>query len=393
MDATEAIGGLLERAGVRRVFGDRLGGLPCVPVADRRLGELLAAADGRVNRMGACRTGRELLLTSAPGLDPRTAPIRSAADLVPLLAGPSPLDVPGAIRVDLDIDLDEPAAMAEDAAPQRWLRRVRLSPDLGGDRVAVLAGPGVVRSGAVDQLQAFAATTGWGVVNTWGAKGVFRWDSPFHLGTAGLQARDFELAGIIEAHFVVAVGVDPAEAPPDRLAGPEIIDLHPLDLASAVAGWTEPAGEPERPPLYTELSAVVMPLYDDDRTPRNPARAARELGADLPPGGLVAADPGPAGFWVARTFPTVDPGSVLVPATSADGFAAAAALVAGLDGRPSVAVTTGPVDATTTELLDLARQLEVEVDLHVWGDGGEEVDFGALAALEEVAGPVVAWTA
>ena len=51
--------------------------------------------------------------------------------------------------------------------------------------------------------------------------------------------------------------------------------------------------------------------------------------------------------WIARTFPTTDARSIGVPATVAPGYAAAAALVARLDGRPAIAVTTAPADSMT----------------------------------------------
>ena len=52
-----------------------------------------------------------------------------------------------------------------------------------------------------------------GVLNTWGAKGVFDWRSRHHLATAGLQEHDFALAGLGDADLIVATGVDPDEAP------------------------------------------------------------------------------------------------------------------------------------------------------------------------------------
>lgn len=184
--------------------------------------------------------------------------------------------------------------------------------------LGILVGPGVVRAGCVDGLQAFARRVGCGVVNTWGAKGVFRWDDPLHFGTAGLQARDFELAGLGEVDLLVTSGLDPDEVtsrPWEGLA--EVWDVAPEELATFSASL--PAGTTERPALYTALAAVVGPMYERPESP--PARAAA-LAASLTDGAVVVARPGLVGFWIARTFPTSRPGSVLIsregPVTLAD---------------------------------------------------------------------------
>src|SRR5688572_33167773 len=114
--------------------------------------------------------------------------------------------------------------------------------------LGILAGPGVVEAGCVEGLQAFARRVGCGVVNTWGAKGVFRWDDPLHFGTAGLQARDFELAGLGDVDVLVTSGLDPAEVtsrPWDGRA--EVIDVAPADLATFAGSL--PAGSLDRPAL------------------------------------------------------------------------------------------------------------------------------------------------
>ena len=77
---------------------------------------------------------------------------------------------------------------------------------------------------------------------------------------------------------------------------------------------------PPYPPLYAELSAALADLYADDSVPLNPAKAAADLGAARPAGALVAADPGPAGLWIARTFPTTESGSVIVPSRPVAGL-------------------------------------------------------------------------
>lgn len=178
----------------------------------------------------------------------------------------------------------------------------------GGSRLGILVGPGVVADGCVGGLHAFADRAQCGVVNTWGAKGVFRWDDPYHFGTAGLQARDFELAGLGAVDVLVTSGIDPEEVTSRPWEGrAEVIDIEPCDLASFDRPL--PPGSNERPALYTELAAVVGPLYDD---PRSPAARAAELAASLRDGETIVARPGLVGFWLARTFPTTRPGSVRI---------------------------------------------------------------------------------
>jgi hypothetical protein len=315
------------------------------------------------------------------------------------------------------MDLDEPAG--DDLEPlqvQEGGDFFSLSPSLADMNIVVLAGPGVVRDGKVDGLQQFAAEAGVGVLNTWGAKGVFRWDSPHHFGTGGMQERDYELAGLADADVILAVGIDPDESPRDRWELAQVLDAEPWQLPALAFNWPEQAPPAEPPPLYLELSSALQPLYASDEMPMSPARAAADLAQVLPEGGLVAADPGPAGLWVARCFPTTEPGSVVVPATKAEGFAAAASWLAGLDGRPAVGVTTFPLDDTTDAVIELAHDRRDRLILEEWGaDGGigdahshatrlevalksggvdvlpTPVEFAHTKTLVQVAGPVTAW--
>ncbi len=235
--------------------------------------------------------------------------------------------------------------------------------------VGFLVGPGVLAH--VDGVRALAERLGVAAVNTWGAKGVFRWDSPFHGGTAGLQARDFELAGLGEIDVLVTSGLDPAEVTSRPWEGrAEVVDVEPAGLAAFGETWAHPPATPSRPRLYTDLAAVVGPLYDD---PATPAARARALSQGLAPGGVVVAPPGLAGFWVARTWPTVEPGSVIVPATTEPGRAERAARAAAAEGRPVLFVSDRPAEIDGVETV-------------VW-DG----DLAIPPALLDVAGPLVAW--
>jgi hypothetical protein len=223
-------------------------------------------------------------------------------------------------------------------------------------------------------LRAFAAAGDLGVANTWGAKGVFAWDSPHHLGTCGLQAADFELLGFAEADAIVCVGLDDDESPRARVALAPTVDVAP-DALGAATGRVERVGAPLPNDLYPRLAAVAQPGYVDDKVPLHPARAVADLGAVLPDGGFLAADPGVAGLWVARTFPTpaLAPGAprrVVVPERREPAAALRRALAAARAGRPAIAVTTAPLDDATASAIDAVVAETVPLVIEVWSARG-----------------------
>ncbi len=436
----DLLGAQLRALGVRRVYRavgadlPPVPGLPEVHAGDPSLASILADASGRIDPGGggaagaALLPGRRLRLSSAPGLAAEPVTIDDPADLAPMLAAWTVGLVHTAVEFVLDLDLAGPAPAGVGAlllghdAPRG--RAVTLDPALAEVGILILAGPGVLRSGpqAVDALHEAASVMGAGVLNTWGAKGLYRWDDPHHHGTVGLQARDFELAGVHDGRIVVAVGIDPVEAPEHLWQSGRVVEVGPEQLVHLALRWERadpPPAPPPPPPLYGMLRQALAPLYADDAVPFNPARAAADLADARPPAAIVVADPGPAGLWIARTLPTTALGSVVVPATMADGFAAAAAIDGGLDGREVIAVTHGPLTEASAALLDLASSLGVGVTLEVWGVGGGPVataaarraavvgavmdrhtvstldvpvDFGPTSVLEAVAGEVIAWS-
>ena len=258
-------------------------------------------------------------------------------------------------------------------------------------RTAMLAGPGVLRDRAVDGLRELAAAAHIGVANTWGAKGVFNWDSPHHLGTCGLQADDFELLGFADLDLLWIVGLDPAESPPDRYElGARVVPIQPADLGAFATQVARSSYPIVPPPLFERLAAVAQPGYVDERFPRHPARAVLEIKQSMAPGGIVTAQPGPAGLGVARTFPTDAPGTVVVPAVSVPGIGIAVALAAALAGMPATAVAAGPLDDISLGLIELATSRDARLSVEVWG---EEVDLSLTSLLVDAAGAVVAWAA
>lgn len=418
----DAIAGLLRGLGVQLVAGRPLGDLPHLPVADADLACLLADSAGRaLGGWGAALLDDGVLhLSCKPGGRAHPQRVTSLDEVVAevgLLVDHRHL--PRTLALHLDCDLDAPVGPGGGVPRHDDGVVVTLHPSLGELRLGVLVGPGVARGGYEAGLSSLAAKLGVAVFNTWGAKGVFRWDSPYHGGTVGLQARDLELAGFGELDVLITAGLDPDETPASALDGfgaLQVQDVEPWQLAALTHAWSATPPPPEgRTRAYSELAAVVTPLYESTASPLSPARAALHLSGARPAGGVVVAQPGAAGFWVARTFPTGEVGSVVVPATVEPGSAVAAAVAGAALGRPVLAVLDALDDADRA-LIELAEGLGLAVPVQVWSPVGplvstdeharlttEQFVAGATSILEvgvdtdapgsllDVAGPIAAW--
>ncbi len=130
---------------------------------------------------------------------------------------------PGATHLELPEDV---MALTLDAAPLPRHTPVKPEPGLreleraaeiicSAENPVALAGNGAVRTRAAAALRTFAAQTGIPVAETFMAKGLLDDEDPRALGTVGLQARDYALAGFEEADVVVAIGYDLVEHAPE----------------------------------------------------------------------------------------------------------------------------------------------------------------------------------
>jgi len=214
--------------------------------------------------------------------------------------------------------------------------------------------------------------------------------------------------------------VSDGEAPADRwrtLA--PVLEISPGEMDPLSQIWSRPdAAWPEVPELRSRLAGVTQRGWADEGSPLPPTKVTRGYGAVLGDGGLVAADAGLGGYWVARTFATTRLGGAQVPAEVVPGFAVAAALVARLrdPSRPVLAVLDARPEGAAVEVLDLADRLGLGIGVEVWSADGDELDGDAHAArlrrlatversevvtlatspdqlpeMIDAAGPIVAW--
>ncbi len=244
---------ILSAAGIGAAYGRPLPGLPVRAVSDPGVALMLAHAHRSVHTTPAVAHlgGGTVVVTglspeaergSPPALPTARVVVKDAAALAAVAASVGPAVTDSGLVLQLDLDLDTPGA-----APTQ----LDLGPAAGGwqaadddvvadaaaaNRIVVLAGPGVVAAGAVGGLHALATAGRLGVLNTWGAKGVFHWQSPHHWATVGLQELDFELGGLGGADLVLAVGIDEREAPPRLWARYPHRVVAPASLDAVAAG-------------------------------------------------------------------------------------------------------------------------------------------------------------
>lgn len=415
--------------GARRVFRapgsemPALVGLDEVAVPTAELASILADADGRLARgVGAgpgvaFLDGRRLRLSSQPGERVEVHEVFDVVSVPATLAGWTLGEVHATAEYDLFVDFFAPAPdglepVALDAASDQL---ITLSPTLADFATMLLVGPGVARAGQSDAVAEAARRTGAGVVATLGAVGVLAVDDPAWCGVVGLQADDTTRSGLAGAELVIAAGVDPAEAVDLLPDGAQVLDVEPWHLGLMARHWPDPDERSAGSPLTRQLAELVDGP-PDPTLPMSAVRATTEVLSAVADGGVVAADAGPVGLWLARGLASTT-ARVVVPARPAPGFAAAAAFVEALSGRPALAVTTAPVDPLTDAVLTLAADLDLPLVVEVWGAdaswaspdehtprlaaalaaGGVHrlavpVDLSGTRALVELAGPVAAWS-
>ncbi|HEY3844330.1 MAG TPA: hypothetical protein VGL48_13855 [Acidimicrobiales bacterium] len=382
IEAAEMLRRVFRSAGIDAVYGAACPPLP-VTAVPATVAETFAVAHQRVHGTRAAVSVGDGVFT-VPGASPsppRVIELHDGADLPAALAG---LASDAAVELRLSFSLSQPV---EDLVPEpaggddTWLEPGddAAAAWRGATKVSVLAGPGVGRAAAIPGLHDLAAVANLGVLNTWGAKGVFHWRSRHHLATVGLQADDFTLSGLGEVDLIVATGLDPDEAPEDRWRLAPALVVPPGALAALAERCQPVSTEIVVPPLRTRLAGVTQRGWAVERGPLPPTRVTLHYAECLASGGLIAADAGLVGYWVARTLGTTRLGGVLVPSAPRPGWAAACVAVALLrqPDRPALALIDASDDRHTALVVDAARSLGVPVPVEVWDAAGPPLDAEA----------------
>jgi acetolactate synthase-1/2/3 large subunit len=274
---------------------------------------------------------------------------------------------------------------------------------MAAERPIILAGNGAIRTHASRALRAFVHTTGIPVAETFMAKGLLDYEDPHALGTVGLQARDYELAGFDDADVIIAVGYDLVEHKPehwnphadkkivvidtvaaeiDEYFMPEVELIGDIAhvLARLAAGCSRKnagVGGDESDRLRHLVFGALEAARTDDHFPMRPPRVLSDIRRALRRGDVLVSDVGLHKLWIGRMFPAHEPGTVLIANGLAGmGFALPTGIAAKLVGphRHVVTVSGDGGFLMNCQELETAVRLKTPVVNVIWENG----QFGSI---------------
>ncbi len=287
--------------------------------------------------------------------------------------------------------------------PEPGMKELQRATDIimAAENPIILAGNGAIRTHASRALRAFVHTSGIPVAETFMAKGLLDYEDPHALGTVGLQARDYAMAGFEDADVVIAVGYDLVEHAPEYwnphadkqivmidtvaaeideffIPAVELIGDIAHVLARLAAGCSRKQSEP---PDSDRLRRLVIGALDDaradDHFPMRPPRVLADIRDALGRSDLLVSDVGLHKLWIGRIFPAHEPGTVLIANGLAGmGFALPTAIAAKLvsPGRNVVTVSGDGGFLMNCQELETAVRLKTPIVNVIWENG----QFGSI---------------
>ena len=289
---------------------------------------------------------------------------------------------------DMEVD-EEPLWSKQPVTPAPTQDRVQAAAELisKAEHPIILAGHGVVRAGASNELAAFAADLNIPVTNTFMAKGVVPFKHPTALGSAGLQAKDYVGVGFDKADLIICVGYDLVEYHPylwhptrDRTIihidfQPAEVDAHygvrvgvVGDIGQSLARIAELArphsGAQNLSPLRDALIKDMNEHAASEAYPVQPQKLIWDLRTAMDLKDIAICDVGAHKMWMARMFRCEHPNTCIISNGFASmGIAVPGAIAAKLayPERKVVAVTGDAGFMMNSQEIETAMRLKVPI--------------------------------
>ena len=201
----------------------------------------------------------------------------------------------------------------------------------------ILAGNGVARSHAQDQLRAFAEQLNVPVATTFEGKGVFPDNHPNALGVVGFMHRDYENFAFDTADLIIAVGFSIQQFDPKKI-NPNIdktiihintfvedTDAHyptalniMADIVQTLKTLTNVLKDRNitfdvtHPKIRQMITDELRSFENDNSIPMKPQRVVYDTRRAVPEGTKVLVDTGALKMWMARLYPTMHPNTCII---------------------------------------------------------------------------------
>lgn len=201
----------------------------------------------------------------------------------------------------------------------------------------ILAGNGVARSHAQDQLRAFAEQLNVPVATTFEGKGVFPDNHPNALGVVGFMHRDYENFAFDTADLIIAVGFSIQQFDPKKI-NPNIdktiihintfvedTDAHyptalniMADIGQTLKTLTNVLKDRNitfdvtHPKIRQMITDELRSFENDSSIPMKPQRVVYDTRRAVPEGTKVLVDTGALKMWMARLYPTMHPKTCII---------------------------------------------------------------------------------
>lgn len=254
--------------------------------------------------------------------------------------GASFIDFPENIA-DMEIDDMEPLRVQRHTPPQAAAGKCSQIAKIieQANNPIIIAGNGVIRHNASEELVAFAEAINAPVATTFMAKGAMPSSHPLSLGTVGLKAHDLVAFGIDEADLVICVGYDLVEYDPAHWnpkhdkkiihvdGSPAEVDTNYIVEAGAIgdlkdsmhriSGHCERKPSKAMPKLRERIVKELTAHKDDMSHPVKPQKIIYDIRQALNPEDILISDVGAHKMWIARMYQAERPNTCII----SNGFA------------------------------------------------------------------------
>jgi acetolactate synthase-1/2/3 large subunit len=246
----------------------------------------------------------------------------------------------------------------------------------------ILAGNGVIRQGAAEELVRFAEMLRIPVANSFMAKGIVPFSSDFSLGTIGLKARDLPWYAFERADVVICIGYDMVEYHPDMWnpnndkkivhidALPAEVDGHYVvavgvlgDISSSLRALALKARPQKVMPFEVVRNAIIedrAEFANDHIFPIKPQKIVWDLRQVLSAEDIAISDVGAHKMWMARMYQAERPNTCII----SNGFASMGIAVPGAIAA-KLAYPEKKVVAVTGDAGFMMNSQEIETAIRV----------------------------